>query len=87
MRLSLIAAAKIIAEPSSTHRLEVLDLSLNGLSALPPTIGQCTALVELLLCHNQLTCIPGEAGQLSNLRTLDLGRNRCGIDCHMLPLP
>ena len=59
------------------NRLELLDLSQNGLLALPPSLGQCTALVELLLGSNQLTCIPDEAGQLSSLRTLDLGRNRC----------
>ena len=64
------------ADFTGMHRLELLDLSQNGLLTLPPSLGRCTALVELLLGNNQLTCIPDEAGQLSSLRTLDLGRNR-----------
>ena len=72
-----LSVAKGDYDHSGALRLELLDLSQNRLSALPPTLGQCTGLVELLLGSNQLTSIPDEAGQLNSLRTLNLCRNRC----------
>jgi hypothetical protein len=54
-----------------------LDLSWNNLSgSIPPEMGECSVLVELLLTGNQLTgSIPPELAQLTNLTTLDLSCN------------
>jgi internalin A len=53
-----------------------LDLSNLGLSALPPEIGQLTALTELYLWNNQLSTLPPEIGQLTALRELALHNNQ-----------
>ena len=53
-----------------------LDLSLLGLTTLPPEIGQLTALTELWLSDNQLTTLPPVIGQLTALTRLELNDNR-----------
>ena len=53
--------------------LELINL---GLTALPPEIGQLTALEALYLQLSQLTTLPPEIGQLTELRELYLGQNR-----------
>ncbi len=52
-----------------------LVLSGLGLSALPPEIGQLTALTYLDVARNQLSALPPEIGQLTNLERLDLREN------------
>jgi Leucine-rich repeat (LRR) protein len=46
------------------------------LTAVPPEIGQLTALRSLSLSGNQLTALPPEIGRLTALRSLDLHVNR-----------
>jgi Leucine-rich repeat (LRR) protein len=53
-----------------------LDLADEGLTALPPEIGQLTSLFALRLDGNQLTALPPEIGQLSNLHELALDNNQ-----------
>jgi internalin A len=53
-----------------------LTLSRLGLAALPPEIGQLTALTELYLHDNQLTELPPEIGKLTVLTTLRLTGNQ-----------
>ncbi|HWB01391.1 MAG TPA: COR domain-containing protein [Verrucomicrobiales bacterium] len=54
----------------------LMDLSGRGLVALPPEIGQLTALTQLHLYTNHLTALPPEIGQLKALTTLYLHNNR-----------
>ena len=51
-----------------------LDLSDWGLTELPDTIGELTALESLDLSGNDLTELPATIGQLQNLTSLVLGR-------------
>ena len=53
-----------------------LDLKGLGLTALPPEIGQLTAVTELSLEGNQLTALPPEIGQLTALTELYLNDNQ-----------
>jgi internalin A len=53
-----------------------LDLSIMGLTELPPEIGQLSSLEVLYLEHNELSALPVEIGQLSNLRALHLHYNQ-----------
>ncbi len=53
-----------------------LDLSGEGLTELPPEIGQLSQLQVLGLSDNQLTELPPEIGQLSQLQGLDLRSNQ-----------
>ncbi|WP_395746585.1 COR domain-containing protein [Prosthecobacter sp.] len=55
-----------------------MELNLSGLSltALPPEIGQLTALTELDLSGTQLSALPHEIGELTALTTLDLSHTQ-----------
>jgi internalin A len=53
-----------------------LDLSLLGLTALPPEIGSLTSLQSLDLSGNQITALLPEIGGLTSLQSLDLQDNR-----------
>jgi len=59
----------LLAEPG-IERLGQLDLDSNQLTALPPEIGQLTALTGLSVADNQLTALPPEIGQLTALTRL-----------------
>lgn len=67
------ALAKIIA--AGRKRWDKLDLRAMGLTALPPEIGQLTALTRLDLSNNRLTTVPPEIGQLTALMALYLHDN------------
>lgn len=58
-----------------------LDLSNQGLSNLPPEIGQLTKLTELDLSHNYFTRLPYKLFQMKNLTTLRLN----GLNLTFLP--
>lgn len=51
-------------------------LADEGLTALPPEIGQLSALTSLAISHNQLSALPPEIGQLSALTILDISFNQ-----------
>ncbi|MCI5160266.1 MAG: GTP-binding protein, partial [Candidatus Electrothrix sp. AUS1_2] len=59
-----------------------LDLSIKGLTTLPPEIGQLTKLTKLNLYDNRLRSLPPEIGQLNSLTELNLSNN----EFHTLPL-
>ncbi len=63
-------------EACRERRKDTLDLSGLGLRALPPEIGQLTALTELELNRNQFTAVPPEIAQLAALTTLFLDGNQ-----------
>ena len=52
-----------------------LDLSRNGLPAVPPAVSFCTALVHLALGGNKIHDLPAELGALSMLEKLDVQKN------------
>ncbi len=54
---------------------EILDLSNQQITFLPPEIGQLTSLRRLDLSGDRLTELPAEIGQLVNLRQLNLNNN------------
>ena len=66
---------QIIDEAARDER-DTLDLSEEGLTALPPEIGQLQNLRTLALNKNRLAALPPEIGQLQNLRTLALNQNQ-----------
>jgi len=74
-------AARRRIELCRRRREKSLVFSHMGLTALPPEIGQLTALSVLDLLGNQLTALPPEIGQLPALSWLYLGGN------HLTALP
>lgn len=65
----------IIRQAKEEQWLE-LNLSGQGITELPPEIGQLQALQNLHLTFNQLSQLPSEIGQLQALQSLDLGKNQ-----------
>ena len=55
--------------------LQKLNLSLNSLRLLPPSMALLSGLVVLNLWGNQLTALPPEIGSLQQLR--EIGRASC----------
>lgn len=58
------------------RKLSILKVDQNRLVELPPTIGDCVMITELMLTENQLTRIPPTIGKLSSLTTFNLDRNK-----------
>ncbi|MDF1512657.1 MAG: COR domain-containing protein [Anaerolineae bacterium] len=65
---------KLLAKAAAQGYRE-LDLSYNGLSTLPPEVGQLVNLESLDLSGNELIAVPPEISNLGQLRHLDLRRN------------
>ncbi len=65
-----------VIKEAAKDRRPSLDLSKQGLTALPPEIGQLTNLQELDLENNQLSALPPEIGQLTSLQELNLDSNQ-----------
>ena len=68
-------ALKKIRECDRNGKTE-FRLSGMGLNALPPEIGQLTALTDLDVYDNQLSSLPSEIGQLTALTTLNVQGNQ-----------
>ena len=75
MAKGLTEAKKRIAEAKRTKATE-LNLSLLGLTTLPPELGQLQNLQSLDLSENQLSALPEAVGQLQKLQSLDLSENQ-----------
>ena len=69
--------------------VQTLDLSRNGMTALPAALSDMRRLTELNLAYNELTVSPpiqGCLNRLSELRKLNLERNRVtSLDVRSLP--
>lgn len=63
--------------PIISSTLVVLDISSNGLTALPAAIARCMALEELNISDNQVLSLPPWMGELSSLRVLVV--DGCGL--------
>ncbi|MEI6331593.1 MAG: COR domain-containing protein [Pseudanabaena sp. ELA645] len=61
-----------LIQQSAKDGVTILDLSFQGLTSLPESIGQLVNLIQLDLSGNQLTSLPESIGQLANLHKLDL---------------
>ncbi|GLC39919.1 hypothetical protein PLESTB_001821600 [Pleodorina starrii] len=57
-------------------QLQYMDLSLNGLTALPPDFTQLTSLKHLDLQRNKLASLPADIGRLSSVTCLLLNNNQ-----------
>lgn len=51
----------------------------NKLTRLPPNLGKCVALTEVLASDNRLVEVPTELGRLQKLQTLNLERNSLAV--------
>jgi len=63
-------------QQAAQEKVTELDLSGEGLTELPPELGQLTQLQRLILSNNQLTQLPPELGQLTQLQELFLYNNQ-----------
>jgi internalin A len=70
------AEAEKRIETARREKATALDLSCLGLTAVPKSLGQLTALQELDLYNNQLTSVPESLGQLKALQELFLFNNQ-----------
>ena len=52
--------------------LRLLDVSSNALTALPPALGRCSALVRLDASRNALTALPAALGQCAELASIEV---------------
>lgn len=58
-----------------------LNLSKNNITIVPPSIKECSHLVELYLYGNKISSLPSEIGVLTQLQTLALNENQvCQIN-------
>jgi internalin A len=70
------AAVSERIDQAQRDRASQLDLSAQGLTALPEAIGQLTRLPRLDLSRNPLTVIADAIGQLTQLQELNLSLNQ-----------
>ena len=68
---------------SSLKRCVCLDLSLNELVELPPSISKLHDLETLLINSNELTSLPADVLRLRDLKVMNAADNRLT----MLPAP
>jgi internalin A len=73
------AEACALIEKARKHGARKLDLTHMGLSELPESIGQLTALETLYLGVNRLSDLPNSIGQLTDLRELHLHTNKFSV--------
>ncbi|KIC74911.1 Leucine-rich repeat protein SHOC-2 [Neochlamydia sp. TUME1] len=76
--LPLKKKGELLAQWIEEHGKNIanLNLSMSGLTSLPPEIGQLTKLQALSLYGNQLTSLPAFLRQLTKLRMLWLDNNQ-----------
>lgn len=55
--------------------IQRLDLSKSSITIIPPSVKDCTSLIEFYLYGNKISSLPAEIGCLSNLKTLALNEN------------
>lgn len=53
-----------------------LNLSKNNITIIPPSIKECSHLVELYIYGNKIASLPPEIGNLTQLQTLALNENQ-----------
>ena len=58
------------------NKVQILDLSNQGLTEIPVEIFQLTSLTRLYLAYNQIEVIRPDIGQLTNLTVLGLSDNQ-----------
>jgi Leucine-rich repeat (LRR) protein len=75
MKFKGIKEIKYVGNLTNLTNLTYLDLSANGLSELPETIGNLTNLTRLDVSYNVLTELPETIGNLTNLTYLDVRYN------------
>jgi Leucine-rich repeat (LRR) protein len=75
MKFKGIKEIKYVGNLTNLTNLTHLDLSANGLSELPETIGNLTHLTRLDVSYNVLTELPETIGNLTNLTYLDVRYN------------
>jgi Leucine-rich repeat (LRR) protein len=70
----------VFSDCARVPTLQVLDLSRNEISVVPPSVGELAMLVELLLDDNTIEVVPEEIGKLVKLKTLSLRNNQIAGD-------
>ncbi len=64
-----------LPEIGDMSKLEQLNLSKNGLDALPESLGKLSNLRELKAAENELKTLPNSLNRLNQLNTLDISGN------------
>ena len=72
------ALTQLPAQLGQLSSLQRLDVRSNKLDILPEELSGCSMLGELDAADNCLRSLPDQLGQLQNLRSLLLDRNRYG---------
>eukprot|EP00957_Ditylum_brightwellii_P097131 7397336-Ditylum_brightwellii.AAC.1 len=61
---------------SLSERLVTIDISFNGITTVPETLGSLTQLKELNCSCNNITSLPRSIGRLWNLKILKANGNQ-----------